>query len=140
MPFSHGSLLLPSSVERLETSLNSTDYEISNSFTSPVFLFMSRLMRAKDALHRQNSECARVRSENMELEEEMNQLEESHKSESNYQFFLQFSNISFDVIVVRIQLFIKGACKVVLRPLHRQPTRLEFKCGCKHSATGSILL
>lgn len=38
------------------------------------------LVRAKESLHRQNEQCAKVRSENVELEEEMNQLEESHKA------------------------------------------------------------
>ncbi|KAJ7388464.1 hypothetical protein OS493_037456 [Desmophyllum pertusum] len=37
------------------------------------------LVRAKEGLHNQNEECGRVRSENMELEEEFSQLEESHK-------------------------------------------------------------
>ncbi|KAM7441727.1 hypothetical protein ABFA07_009266 [Porites harrisoni] len=38
------------------------------------------LKRAKESLHRQNEECARIRSENMEMEEEMGQLEEIHKA------------------------------------------------------------
>ncbi|XP_020612495.1 trichohyalin-like [Orbicella faveolata] len=38
------------------------------------------LTKAKQSLHHQNEQCAKVRSENMELEEEMNQLEESHKA------------------------------------------------------------
>ena len=44
---------------------------------SPVLNF--RLKRAKESLHRQNEECARIRSENMEMEDEMGQLEEIHK-------------------------------------------------------------
>lgn len=47
------------------------------------FLFVSvwlySLARGKESLHNQNQQCANVRAENMELEEEMNQLEESHK-------------------------------------------------------------
>lgn len=38
------------------------------------------LARGKESLHNQNQQCAKVRAENMELEEEMNQLEESHKA------------------------------------------------------------
>ncbi|XP_073247948.1 uncharacterized protein [Porites lutea] len=38
------------------------------------------LKRAKESLHRQNEECARIRSENMEMEDEMGQLEEIHKA------------------------------------------------------------
>ena len=36
-------------------------------------------MRAKECLYRQNEECSRIRAENIELEEDMSQLEESHK-------------------------------------------------------------
>lgn len=38
------------------------------------------LAKGKETLYRQNAECARIRSENVELEEEMGQLEESHKA------------------------------------------------------------
>ncbi|PFX20675.1 Coiled-coil domain-containing protein 175 [Stylophora pistillata] len=37
------------------------------------------LARLKESLQYQNHRCAKVRAENMELEEEINQLEESHK-------------------------------------------------------------
>ena len=51
---------------------------------SPVLNF--RLKRAKESLHRQNEQCARIRSENMEMEEEMGQLEEIHKWDKNVYF------------------------------------------------------
>lgn len=44
-----------------------------------VSVWLYSLARGKESLHNQNQQCAKVRAENMELEEEMNQLEESHK-------------------------------------------------------------
>lgn len=44
-----------------------------------VSVWLYSLARGKESLHNQNQQCANVRAENMELEEEMNQLEESHK-------------------------------------------------------------
>ena len=38
-----------------------------------------RLAKAKESLQLQNAECSRIRSENIELEEEFNQLEEINK-------------------------------------------------------------
>ena len=42
-------------------------------------VWMYSLTKAKQSLHHQNEQCAKVRSENVALEEEINQLEESHK-------------------------------------------------------------
>ena len=39
---------------------------------------MCSLTKAKQSLHHQSEQCARVSSENIQLEEEVNQLEESH--------------------------------------------------------------
>lgn len=39
-----------------------------------------KLAKAKASLQSQNSQCSKIRSENIELEEEFNQLEESHKA------------------------------------------------------------
>jgi cell division protein FtsB len=44
-----------------------------------VFTHILRLLRAKETLSQQNADCARIKRENMELENEVEQLKDSHE-------------------------------------------------------------